>query len=178
VALKIELKPNERVIIGDCVITNVDQRARLLIEGKVPILREKDIMSLSRANSPAKRIYLAIQLMYTGKRPEDHHALYFRLVRDIIRAAPSTRPFIDRINNLILTGELYKALKETRKLIDCEKGLLDHALCQQGLRADGEGNGVAAPARSKSAVEGGRETAGGARVVGRKAHRPQRGAHL
>jgi flagellar protein FlbT len=54
--------------------------ARLLIEGKVPILREKDIMSLSRANSPAKRIYLAIQLMYTAKRPEDHHALYFRLV--------------------------------------------------------------------------------------------------
>ncbi|MGA8653356.1 MAG: flagellar biosynthesis repressor FlbT, partial [Xanthobacteraceae bacterium] len=30
-ALKIELKPNERVIIGECVITNVDQRARLLI---------------------------------------------------------------------------------------------------------------------------------------------------
>ena len=119
-ALKIELKPNERVIIGDCVITNVDQRARLLIDGKVPILREKDIMSLSRANSPAKRIYLAIQLMYTAKRPEDHHALYFRLVRDIVRAAPSTRPFIDRINNRILTGELYKALKETRKLIDYE----------------------------------------------------------
>jgi flagellar protein FlbT len=178
VALKIELKPNERVIIGDCVITNVDQRARLLIEGKVPILREKDIMSLSRANSPAKRIYLAIQLMYTAKRPEDHHALYFRLVRDIVRAAPSTRPFIDRINNRILTGELYKALKETRKLIDYEKGLLDNALCQQGLRADGEGNGVAAPARSKSSVEGSRETAGGARVVARKAHRPQRGAHL
>ena len=91
---------------------------RQLIDGKVPILRKKDIMSLSRANSLAKRIYLAIQLMYTAKRPEDHHVLYFRLVRDIVRAAPSTRPFIDRINNRILTGELYKALKETRKLID------------------------------------------------------------
>jgi flagellar biosynthesis repressor protein FlbT len=178
VALKIELKANERVIIGDCVITNVDQRARLLIEGKVPILREKDIMSLSRADSPAKRIYLAIQLMYTAKRPEDHHALYFRLVRDIIRAAPSTRPFIDRINNRILTGEFYKALKETRKLIDYEKGLLDNALCQQGLRTNGEGDGLAAPARSKSPIEGGRETAGGARVVARKAHRSQRGAPL
>ena len=177
-ALKIELKPNERVIIGDCVITNVDQRARLLIDGKVPILREKDIMSLSRANSPAKRIYLAIQLMYTAKRPEDHHVLYFRLVRDIVRAAPSTRPFIDRINNRILTGELYKALKETRKLIDYEKGLLDNALCQQGLRADSEANGVAAPTRSKSSVEGGREAAGGARVMARRANRPQRGAHL
>ena len=28
-ALKVELKPNERIIIGSCVITNTDQRARL-----------------------------------------------------------------------------------------------------------------------------------------------------
>jgi flagellar biosynthesis repressor protein FlbT len=178
VALKLELKPNERVIIGDCVVTNVDQRARLLIEGKVAILREKDIMTLAAADTPAKRIYLAVQLMYTTRRPQDHHALYFRLVRDIIRAAPSTRAFIERINNRILTGELYKALKETRKLIEYEKGLLDHALCQQSLCAGSEGNGVAAPARGKSAVEGGGEIAGGARIVARKADRTQRSSHL
>jgi flagellar biosynthesis repressor protein FlbT len=178
VALKIELRPNERVIIGDCVVTNVDQRARLLIEGTVPILREKDIMTLSSANTPAKRIYLAIQLMYTAKRPMDHHPLYFRLVRDIIHAAPSTRAYIERINNLILTGDLYKALKETRKLIDYEKGLLDHALCQQGLRADSKRNGLAPPARSKPVVESGGETASGARVMARKAGRPARSHQL
>ena len=84
-ALKIELKPNERVIVGDCVVTNIGHRTRLLIEGTVPILREKDIMSLCRADSPAKRIYLALQLMYTAKRPQDHQALYLRLVREIAR---------------------------------------------------------------------------------------------
>jgi flagellar biosynthesis repressor protein FlbT len=125
VALKIELKPNERVIVGDCVITNDSQRTRLLIEGKVPILREKDIMALSRANSPAKRIYLVLQLMYVAKRSKDHLALYFALARDIVCAAPSTRRFIESINNRILTGDLYKALKETRKLIDYEKEALD-----------------------------------------------------
>jgi len=144
VALKLELKPRERIILGDCVVTNADQRTRLLIEGSVPILREKDVMTLSRADSPAKRIYLAVQLMYTSKRPQDHHALYLRLVRDIIRAAPSTRPYVERINNRILTAELYKALKEARKLIAYEKELLDHALRQQGLRQDRNGNGAAA----------------------------------
>ena len=44
-ALKVELKPGERIILGECVITNADQRARLLIEGQVPILREKDILT-------------------------------------------------------------------------------------------------------------------------------------
>ena len=48
--LKIELKPGERVMLGDCVITNDDQRTRLLVEGNAPILREKDIMSESRAD--------------------------------------------------------------------------------------------------------------------------------
>ena len=144
VALKIELKPDERVIVGDCVITNTGQRTRLVIDGTVPILRERDVMTLSRADSPAKRIYLTVQLMYTGKRPQDHHPLYLRLVRDIIKAAPSTRPFIDNINNQILTGDLYKALKEARKLIAYEKELLDHALRQQSLREDRKGNGAAA----------------------------------
>ncbi len=135
-ALKLELKPGERVILGDCVVTNDNQRTRLLIEGNVPILREKDIMALSRANTLAEHIYFAVQMMYTSKHPQDHHALYFRLVRKIVKAAPSTRPYIEAINNRILTGELYKALKETRKLIAYEKELLDHALRQQSLHED------------------------------------------
>lgn len=121
VALKIELKPNERVILGDCVVTNAGRRTRLVIEGVVPVLREKDIMTPREAATPAKRIYLAVQNMYTSKRPNDHHARYLDLVRRFLRAAPHARAQIDGINNRILTGELYKALKEARKLIADEK---------------------------------------------------------
>jgi flagellar biosynthesis repressor protein FlbT len=121
VALKIELKPNERVILGDCVVTNAGPRTRLTIEGHVPILREKDVMAAGRANSPARRVYLAIQRMYTSKRSEEHQQIYAQLVRELLKAAPGTRPFIESINNRILTGELYKALKETRKLIAYEE---------------------------------------------------------
>ena len=133
-ALKVELKPGERVIIGDCVVTNHDQRTRLLIEGSAPILREKDIMTADRANSPARRIYLAVQMMYTSRDPRTHHEVYFALVRDIVRAAPSTWPYIESINNHILTGELYKALKEAKKLITYEQELIDDASSGKGLR--------------------------------------------
>src|SRR6266568_9237931 len=98
-ALKVELKPGERIILGDCVITNADQRTRLVIEGRVPILREKDILSADRANTPAKRIYLAVQLMYTSKDPRAHHDVYFALIRELLEAAPSAWPHIDAINN-------------------------------------------------------------------------------
>jgi flagellar protein FlbT len=132
--LKVELKPGERLIIGDCVITNADQRTRLVIDGRAPILREKDILTAKSADTPAKRIYLAVQLMYTTRDPTAHHQVYFDLVRDILGAAPSTAPFIESINNHILTGEIYKALKSARKLIAYETELLEHAKRGTGLR--------------------------------------------
>ena len=89
-ALKVELKPHERIIIGSCVVTNTDQRARLLIEGdKIPILREKDIMTPAIADTPAKLVYLAVQLMYISPDPQVNHGTYFNLIRDIVSAAPS-----------------------------------------------------------------------------------------
>jgi flagellar protein FlbT len=124
-ALKLELKPNERILLGDCLVTNTDQRTRLVIEGTAPILREKDIMSLADADSLAKLIYLAVQFIYTAKRPQDHHALYARLTDEFLKAAPSAKPYIESINNRILTGAPYKALKEARKLIAYEKEHLD-----------------------------------------------------
>src|SRR5262245_38539290 len=110
-SLKVELKPGERLIVGDCVIPNTEQRGRLSIRGVTPILREKDIFTPESANTPAKRVYLAVQLMYLARNPRDHHEIYFQLMRDIVQAAPSTWPYIENINNHILTGEMYKALK-------------------------------------------------------------------
>ena len=137
-ALKVELKPGERIIIGECVLTNDDQRARLRIEGTAPILRERDIMTVNRANTPAKRIYLAVQLMYTAREPRTHHEIYFTLVREILIAAPSMLPFIESINNHILTGQMYKALKEAQKLIKYEEDLIRHASSGTGLWSGGE----------------------------------------
>ena len=57
-ALKVELKPGERFILGDSVITNDKQRTRLFVEGKAPILREKDILRPEDADTPCKKIYL------------------------------------------------------------------------------------------------------------------------
>jgi flagellar biosynthesis repressor protein FlbT len=135
-ALKVELKPGERIILGDCVVTNADQRTRLVIEGETPILREKDIMTPDRADTPAKRIYLAVQLMYTSRDPRAHHEIYFALVRDILRAAPSVWPHIESINNHILTGKMYKALKDAKKLVAYEQEILRHAARHPDLRND------------------------------------------
>lgn len=126
-SLKVELKPGERLIVGNCVITNSDQRTRLFIDGKAPILREKDILTPETANSPARRIYLAVQLMYIYEDVARLQQDYFKLVNEIVVAAPSTTHIVDEINNEILTGSLYKALKAAKKLIQYEQELLANA---------------------------------------------------
>ena len=139
-ALKVELKPNERILVGESVITNCNQRSSLLIEGSSPILREKDILTARRADTPAKRIYLAVQLMYTSRDPRAYHDDYFALVRQIVQAAPSTWGHVENINNQILTGNLYKALKETKKLIAYEEDILTNAKRCANLPKRGKAN--------------------------------------
>ena len=125
-ALVIDLKPNERVIIGDAVIKNDKHRTRLHIEGDTPILREKDILSEKDADTPVKKIYVAIQLMYLSRTPKDIHKLYFDLVKQVQDAAPSTVPYIHAINEFIMRGNYYKALKAGQELIEYESELLNH----------------------------------------------------
>jgi flagellar biosynthesis repressor protein FlbT len=138
-ALKVELKPGEKLLVGNCIITNSDQRTRLYIDGKAPILREKDILTAETATTPARRIYLAVQLMYIEDDIAGTRDQYFLLVNDFLGAVPSAAEIIDQINNEILTGQLYKALKAAQRLIEYEQDLLSNASARrQGLPADGE----------------------------------------
>lgn len=135
--LKVELKPGERIVVGTAVIRNGDTRSRLFIEGEAPILREKDILTAATADTPARKIYLAVQLMYLKGDLSGHDEFYFPLVRDFLAAAPSAIGLVSEINNRILSGDLYKALKTARELIAYEEELIGHAsggerVCQGG----------------------------------------------
>ena len=125
--LKVELKPGERIIIGEAVITNGDSRTQLIVEGEAPILREKDILTPTTATSPAKRIYLAVQMMYLNGDIANLQGDYFVLIGDFLKAVPSSLSIIDAINHQILTGQMYKALKEAKHLLTYEEELLKHA---------------------------------------------------
>lgn len=126
-SLKLRLKPGEKVIIGGAVIQNGPKACDFIVENNVPLLRQKDIMSEAEALSPSRRVYFAIQLMYidAGNLVE-YHARYWELVREILAAAPSTKPYVEKISEQILAGDHYQALKLTKKLIDYEEELISH----------------------------------------------------
>jgi flagellar biosynthesis repressor protein FlbT len=126
VGLRIELKPHERIVIGESVITNSDTRISFVIEGNAPILREKDILMPEKANTPVSRIYVCVQMMYLEKSLGKYQDLYFELIRDLLAAVPRFRDKIELISKLILAESYYKALRELRKLRVQEEELLRH----------------------------------------------------
>lgn len=125
--LKLTLKPHEKVILAGAVITNGTTAAHLTIENQVPLLRQKDILTEKDADTPCKRIYLVVQLMYIGDGLTSELAqVYWDLVRDVLDAAPSTNGLISQISSNILESNYYSALKIAKKLISYEEELVNH----------------------------------------------------
>lgn len=126
--LRLDLKPGEKLFVGGAVMVNGESRSAITVLNDVPILRGKDIMTEDRANTPCKRVYLAIQLMYM--EPDNlarYHQVYWNLVREIVSAAPSTTALLSGISEDVLAGRYYQALKRSTELIEYEKELVVHA---------------------------------------------------
>lgn len=127
-ALKITLKPQEKIYINGALLSNGEHPAQLYIENKVRLLREKEIMTVERANSICGKIYLAIQMMYfEPDKVKIYHKSYWELVKVLTEAAPSTTSMVHEISEKILIEEYYSALKLTKNLIEYEQQLMDHA---------------------------------------------------
>ncbi|MBF0530931.1 MAG: flagellar biosynthesis repressor FlbT, partial [Deltaproteobacteria bacterium] len=117
--LKITLKPQEKIIIAGAVLRNTKSTAQLIVENNVPILREKEILREAEADSPARRIYFVIQLMYIDRENiAEYHAMYWDLVRNFLQAVPSSLKSINAISDCILGDQHYKALRLAKKLIE------------------------------------------------------------
>jgi hypothetical protein len=90
-------------------------------------------MSLSQANSPAKRLYLAIQFMYLSKNPKDNYAIYAQLVRVLSQTVPDAKPFLDRINNQIINWQPLQGSQGSAQANRARKGPSRNAFRKQGL---------------------------------------------
>jgi len=127
-ALVIDLKPGEKILIGNAVITNDSQRTKLNISGDAAIMREKDVMQEDEADTPCKQVYFLVQCMYLSEDPKSYHKKYFDLVREIQHASPTSSFLFMQINEHIISDKYYRALKVSKDLINHESELIENAL--------------------------------------------------
>lgn len=121
--LRVELKPFERIIIGEIVLINSSARTSFLVDGDAPILREKDTVTAETADTPVRRLYFCVQMMYLKGDFPRHRDSYLGLIEDLRKAFPEARELINAVHDHVSGGLLYKALKEIRKLMKCEADL-------------------------------------------------------
>ncbi len=122
-ALKISLKPHEKFVVNGAVITNGDRRSAFIINNKVSILREKDIMTAEDITTPARRIYFPIMLAYlepdNGKR---YYEEFVQRMTEFMGAIdnPDIKMQCVDISLCVMQNDYYRALTLCRKLIDYE----------------------------------------------------------
>jgi flagellar biosynthesis regulator FlbT len=72
--LSLRLKPGERLIVNGAVLRNGSPRAiELELLNHVTTLHERDLMLPEQADTPLKRLYLAIQTMHLEPEDADRH---------------------------------------------------------------------------------------------------------
>jgi flagellar protein FlbT len=121
--LKLSLKPHEKFVLNGAVVQNGDRRGVLLLQNKASVLREKDIMQADEANSPSRRIYFPVMMMYLDEAGAGvFHEEFIRRLQEFMGAINNPTVLADCVNisKLVLQREYYKALVLCRKLIDYE----------------------------------------------------------
>ena len=121
--LKLSLKPGEKFVLNGAVLQNGDRRASLILQNKASVLREKDIMQAEDANTPARRIYFPVMMMYLDEGGAERH--YDEFVRRLtefmgVITNPSVLADCVNISKHCMAREYYKALMLCRKLIEYE----------------------------------------------------------
>jgi len=129
--LKIQLKPKERVIINGAVIEgHPENRTEIVVMNNASVMRQKHILQESEADTPVKRLYFALQMLYID---EEHRAnyegdfkKYHKDLQDTL-TLPVIVTSLDLIKAAVDEGKYYDAMKVARDLIKVEAELFKFA---------------------------------------------------
>ena len=121
--LKLSLKPGEKFVLNGAVVQNGDRRGSLILQNKASVLREKDIMQEEQVNTPARRIYFPVMMMYLDEGGASrYYDEFVRRLSEFMGAVRNPDVLADCVNisRHAMAREYYKALMLCRRLIEYE----------------------------------------------------------
>lgn len=126
--LVLKLAPKERVLINGAVIENGDRRSRLsIVTPDANILRLRDAIHPTEANTPVRRVCYAAQLILTGdSNPDDARMGLLRSIEELsqVFTDPDSRNAIAEATDSLIGNQFYRCLKALRSLIPREERLM------------------------------------------------------
>jgi len=128
--LKVNIKPGEKFIVNGAVMVAGNKGASLILQNEATILLGKDIMQEDDADTPAKRIYFSILLMYLDDADRrKYYPTFMRLIEDFMEATTfkEVRKTLLHIVQDVNAEKFYRALKTCKALIGYESEVLAYA---------------------------------------------------
>ena len=134
--LVLELRQGDLMVVNGAPI-RFRNRTRIELTAKARFLFGKQLMTPEAANSPARRIYFALQTAYIGDEDEREAGLAAarRLISDFQSATTSAlaRDLLDRALAAAEADECYNALKIVRRVMRHEEVVM--GISQAGATA-------------------------------------------
>ncbi|MEQ8587434.1 MAG: flagellar biosynthesis repressor FlbT [Thalassobaculaceae bacterium] len=125
--LKVNVKPGEKFVVNGAVMVAGNKGASLVLQNEATILLGKDIMQEDEADTPAKRIYFTILLMYLDDEGrKDYYPIFMKLIEDFMEATTfnEVRRTLLHIVQDVDAARYYRALKTCKALIAYEDQVL------------------------------------------------------
>ena len=127
--LKLTLKPREKFVVNGGVLINGDRRSDLIIENQVSLLRERDVLQPDEADTPMKRIYFTIMMMYLdGGLEGEYYGQFTDLMTDFM-CAVTTKEVVEKCHRIlddVHEQRFYTAMMMSKSLLPFEKERLEN----------------------------------------------------
>ena len=125
--LILELRPGEAMIINGALV-RFRTRSRIELVAKARFMFGKQIMSPEQADTPARRIYFALQSAYVGEEHEREQALATAheliVAFKVATTSSLAREILDRAEAAAAADNCYLALKLARRIMNHEDTVL------------------------------------------------------
>jgi flagellar protein FlbT len=126
--LVLKLGPHERVMINGVVMENGDRRTRInILTPEANVLRLRDAIHPSEANTPVRRVAYVAQLVLAGEAdPEEGRRQVLRGIEQLsqVFVDPESRAHLAAATEAAAEGRFYQAMRALKNLMPRETRLL------------------------------------------------------
>lgn len=125
-ALKISLKPNEKIYVNGAVL-RVDRKVSIELMNDVQFLLETHVLQADEASTPLRQLYFIVQIMLMNPDSADQALGMFRKSLTLLLANFADERIKSALKNIdrqVSEGHVYEALKAIRALYSIEQAIL------------------------------------------------------
>jgi flagellar protein FlbT len=114
------LRPNERIIVNGCVLTNGDRRNTITVSSFGQVLRGKYVLQPEDADSPVRKLYFCIQMLLISGCDEQalRHASKLGAFVFTHMDSEEDQATLLQAMDMVSVRDFYKALVKLHPLLD------------------------------------------------------------